>query len=210
MNITLPVAVVGATGLVGEAILTQLHALGYREVYALASQASVGKTIDLDEASFTVQWGEGFDFNQVRVVIIAAGSSVATTLVPRALKAGCWVIDKSSAHRLDAGVPLVIPSVNAHALEACQGPSLIASPNCTVTPLVMALKPLLDLQALQSVHVATYQSVSGSGRQGMQALFEQSCAHLNTKAIPESDLYDDPIALIVCQALGSRCQWLHR
>ena len=196
------VAVVGATGLVGQDLLAQLCGKGCQIIYALARQSSVGKRVPYGEEDLQVEWAESFDFTQVDVVFMAAGSECSRALSPKAVAAGCWVIDKSSAYRNDPTVPLVVPEVNGERLIPLFVPQLISSPNCSVTPLVMALAPLAKKAKILRANVATYQSVSGSGRAGIQALLDQSCAHLNTRPAPASSIYDAPIGFNCIPAIG--------
>lgn len=156
------IAVVGASGVVGRILLKFLNS-----PIALASSKSVGVRIPTNNGYSTVKNLSDFDFKQCRVVFFVCGSEVSKQYVPLALKAGCIVIDGSSYYRMHKDIPLIIPEINAKDIGNHQ---LIASPNCTVTPLLMALKPLDHLFSLKEVFVASYQAVSGAGKQMLEQL----------------------------------------
>ena len=172
------VAVVGATGNVGREILNVLAERQFPldEVAAVASSRSTGNVIDFGDSGKTlkVQNIEHFDFSGWDMALFAAGSDVSKTYVPVAAKAGCTVIDNSSLYRMDPDVPLIVPEVNAEAIAGYRKKNIIANPNCSTAQLVVALKPLHDAARIKRVVVATYQSVSGTGKSGMDELFEQS------------------------------------
>ncbi len=172
------VAVVGATGTVGREILNVLAERQFPldEIAALASARSTGDVIDFGEGGETLKVRniEHFDFAGWDMALFAAGSEVSKVYVPRAADAGCTVIDNSSLYRMDPDVPLIVPEVNAEAIAGFARKNIIANPNCSTAQLVVALKPLHDAAKIKRVVVATYQSVSGSGKAGMDELFEQS------------------------------------
>ncbi len=172
------VAVVGATGNVGREILNILAERQFPadEVAAIASARSTGDVIDFGDSGQTlaVKNLEHFDFAGWDIALFSAGASVSKAHAPRAAAAGCTVIDNSSCFRMDPDVPLVVPEVNAEALAGYARKNIIANPNCSTAQLVVALKPLHDAAKIKRVVVATYQSVSGTGKSGMDELFEQS------------------------------------
>jgi aspartate-semialdehyde dehydrogenase len=172
------VAVVGATGNVGREMLNILAERQFPvdEVAAVASARSTGDVIDFGDSGqeLKVKNLEHFDFAGWDMALFAAGSDVSKVHAPRAAQAGCTVIDNSSLFRMDPDVPLIVPEVNAEAISGYAKKNIIANPNCSTAQLVVALKPLHDFAKIKRVVVATYQSVSGAGKQGMDELFEQS------------------------------------
>jgi len=172
------VAVVGATGNVGREILNILHERQFplAELAAVASPRSTGDIIDFGDSGkeLKVQNLEHFDFSGWDMALFAAGSEASKRHVPRAAEAGCTVIDNSSLYRMDPDVPLIVPEVNAHAIDGYRARNIIANPNCSTAQLVVALKPLHEAATIRRVVVSTYQSVSGTGKAGMDELFEQS------------------------------------
>jgi aspartate-semialdehyde dehydrogenase len=172
------IAVVGATGNVGREILNVLAERQFPadEVAAVASGRSTGDVIDFGDSGkeLRVKNLEHFDFADWDMALFAAGSEVSKTYAPIAAQAGCTVIDNSSLYRMDPDVPLIVPEVNAEAISGYRKRNIIANPNCSTAQLVVALKPLHDAAKIKRVVVATYQSVSGTGKAGMDELFEQS------------------------------------
>jgi aspartate-semialdehyde dehydrogenase len=171
------VAVVGATGNVGREILTTLseRAFPVRDVVALASSRSIGKEVSFgDDKTLKVRDLETFDFKGVDIVLSSPGAKVSAVHSPRAAKAGAVVIDNTSYWRMDPEVPLVVPEVNADAIGNYRKKGIIANPNCSTIQMVVALKPLHDVARIKRVVVATYQSVSGKGRDAMDELFTQT------------------------------------
>jgi aspartate-semialdehyde dehydrogenase len=179
------VAVVGATGLVGETMVSVLEerAFPVAELFPLASERSLGRSVSFRGRSYPVQELRHFDFTRVRLALFSAGAAVSREYVPRALAAGCLVIDNTSEFRYREDVPLVVPEVNPEALGAVGAGGLIANPNCSTIQLVLVLKPLLDAAGLERVDVATYQSVSGAGRAALEELARQSIAALSGKGV---------------------------
>ena len=157
-------AVVGATGAVGQIVLEEIQRQGlkYETLKLLASARSVGKTLLVGGREITVELLEPSAFDGVDVVIASTPDEVAAEFVPWAVERGAVVVDESAFFRMDPRVPLVIPEVNAEALDNHQG--IIASPNCSTTQMVVALKPLFDAAGLKRVIVSTYQAVSGAAR----------------------------------------------
>ena len=172
------VVVVGATGNVGREMLNILAERQFPldEIAAVASPRSTGDVIDFGDSGteLKVRNIEHFDFKGWDMALFAAGSPVSKVYAPRAAAAGCTVIDNSSLFRMDPDVPLIVPEVNPQAIDGYRRKNIIANPNCSTAQLVVALKPLHDAATIRRVVVATYQSVSGVGKAGMDELFEQS------------------------------------
>jgi len=176
---TYKIAVVGATGNVGREMLNILSARRFpaREVVALASTRSLGKKVSYGEQDIlTTQVLDRFDFSDVDIALFSPGSAVSKEFAPKAASRGCVVIDNTSCFRMDPEIPLVVPEVNAAALAGFRKRNIIANPNCSTMQMVVALKPLHDLAGIKRIVVATYQSVSGAGKEGMDELFEQTKA----------------------------------
>jgi aspartate-semialdehyde dehydrogenase len=178
------VAVVGATGAVGEEMLRVLErrAFPVRELRLFASSRSVGKRIDFKGEAITLRALESGAFRDVDVALFSAGAERSRAFAPQAVAEGAIVIDNSSAFRMDPEVPLVVPEVNAAALEKHAG--LIANPNCSTIQMVLALRPVRDLLGIRRVVVATYQSVSGAGRRAMGELEAATRARLEGRPEP--------------------------
>lgn len=173
------VAVVGATGNVGREILKTLSERKFpvSQVVALASRNSVGKEVSFgDTEILKVQALEDYDFKGTDIGLFSPGSAVSKIHAPRAAAAGCVVIDNTSQFRMDKDIPLVVPEVNADALKDFRKTNIIANPNCSTIQMVVALKPLHDVSKIKRVVVATYQSVSGAGKEGMDELYDQTKA----------------------------------
>lgn len=172
------VVVAGATGNVGREMLNILAEREFPadEVVALASSRSTGDVIDFGESgqTLTVKNIEHFDWSGWDMALFAIGSEATKKYAPIAAAAGCVVIDNSSLYRMDPDVPLIVPEVNAEAIDGYRRKNIIANPNCSTAQMVVALKPLHDVARIKRVVVATYQSVSGAGKAGMDELFEQS------------------------------------
>src|SRR5918998_4846419 len=172
------VVVVGATGNVGREMLNILAERQFPldEIAAVASPRSTGDVIDFGDTDekLKVRNIEHFDFAGWDMALFAAGSEASKAWVPVAARAGCTVIDNSSLYRMDPDVPLIVPEVNSEAIAGYRKKNIIANPNCSTAQLVVALKPLHDEARIKRVVVATYQSVSGTGKAGMDELFEQS------------------------------------
>ncbi|MBS7540026.1 aspartate-semialdehyde dehydrogenase [Ancylobacter lacus] len=172
------VAVAGATGNVGREMLDILAERGFPadEVVALASRRSVGTEVSFGDKTLKVKALENYDFSDVDICLMSAGGEVSKEWSPRIAAKGCVVIDNSSAWRYDSDVPLIVPEVNADAIKGFVKKYIIANPNCSTAQLVVALKPLHDLATITRVVVATYQSVSGAGKDAMDELFSQTRA----------------------------------
>jgi len=172
------VAVVGATGNVGREMLEVLHERGFPadEVVAIASRRSLGTDVSYGEGTLKVKALDNYDFSDTDIVLMSAGASVAKEWAPKIGRLGPVVIDNSSAWRYDPDVPLIVPEVNADAITTFSKKNIIANPNCSTAQLVVALKPLHDRAKIKRVVVATYQSVSGAGKEAMDELFTQARA----------------------------------
>ena len=174
------IAVVGATGNVGREMLNILAEREFPadEVFAIASRRSMGVEVSYGERTLKCQDLEQFDFSQVDFCLMSAGSAVAKQWAPKIGAMGCIVIDNSSCWRYDQEVPLIVPEVNAQALEEYMRRktrrNIIANPNCSTAQLVVVLKPLHDVAKIKRVVVATYQSVSGAGKEGLDELWNQT------------------------------------
>lgn len=170
------VAVVGATGAVGREMLQVLHERHFpvSEVIALASERSAGGQVSFGDDNLTVQDLAKFSFKGVDIVLSSPGAKISADFAPRAAKEGAVVIDNTSHFRMDPDVPLVVPEVNPHAIADHRKKGIIANPNCSTIQLVVALKPLHEAARVKRVVVATYQSVSGAGKEGMDELFNQT------------------------------------
>ena len=199
------VAVVGATGAVGEAMLGILEQRQFpvNNIYPLASSRSAGNSVVFNGRSLEVGRLDEFDFSTVDLGLFSAGGSVSAEYAPKAIAAGCLVVDNTSHFRNDPEIPLIVPEVNLHALEQHKG--IIANPNCSTIQMVVALKPIYDAVGICRINVATYQAVSGAGRRAIEELAGQTAALLNGKkptievmpkqiafnVIPEIDLFQD-------------------
>lgn len=171
------VAVVGATGNVGREILNILEerAFPVDDLVALASERSIGKEVSFGDTSvLKVQNLADFDFGGTDIVLSSPGASVSKVHSPRAAAAGAVVIDNTSFFRMDPDIPLVVPEVNEEAIAGYTKRNIIANPNCSTIQMVVALKPLHDIAKIKRVVVSTYQSVSGAGKGGMDALFDET------------------------------------
>lgn len=170
------IAVVGATGLVGEALLDILteSQLPIGKVHALASARSAGKTVAYGSGELVVSNLAEFDFSQVRLALFSAGASVSRDYAPQAVAAGAWVIDNTSEFRYDDAIPLVVPEANGTLLDDCGSPCIIANPNCSTIQMLVAIAPIHQAVGIERINVATYQSISGAGREATEDL-KQAC-----------------------------------
>jgi len=170
------VAVIGATGNVGREMLNILAEREFPadEVFAIASRKSMGVEVSFGDTRLKCRDLEQFDFKGVDFALMSAGSAVAKSWAPRIGAQGCVVIDNSSCWRMDPDVPLIVPEVNADAVVGFRKKNIVANPNCSTAQLVVVLKPLHDLAKIKRVVVATYQSVSGAGKEAMDELWDQT------------------------------------
>ena len=175
------VAVVGATGVVGESMLEILAERKFPvgKVYALASERSVGKTVTFGNKELHVEDLAQFDFSKVQIGLFSPGASVSAIYAPKAAEAGCVVIDNTSQFRYDDDIPLVVPEVNEDAIAGYTSRGIIANPNCSTIQMVVALKPIYDAVGIERVNVCTYQAVSGAGRDLIEDLVRETTTLLN-------------------------------
>lgn len=185
MSRPLNVAVVGATGAVGEMILTVLQERHFpiNNLYPLASSRSAGKVIQFNKQKYDVEDVANFDFADADIALFSAGSSVSQQYAPIAAEKGCVVIDNTSCFRYDDDIPLVVPEVNASRIADYTHRGIIANPNCSTIQMVVALKPLQDAVGIERINVATYQAVSGSGKTAVHELLTQCGELLNGRPI---------------------------
>jgi len=179
------VAVVGATGAVGETIVSILQERKFPvgNLYLLAGSRSSGTKVEFNGKYITVTNLAEFDFSQVQIGLFSAGGSISAEYAPKAAEAGCIVIDNTSHFRYDDDIPLVIPEVNAHAVALYKNRNIIANPNCSTIQMLVALKPIYDAVGIERINVATYQAVSGTGKEAIEELAGQTAAILTTKDI---------------------------
>ena len=189
------VAVVGATGAVGEAMLSILAQRKFpvNNVYALASERSAGKRIEFGDKHLTVENLADFDFSKVQIGLFSAGGSISAEYAPKAAAAGCVVVDNTSHFRYDDDKPLVVPEVNAHAIARYKNTGIIANPNCSTIQMLVALKPIYDAVGIERINVCTYQAVSGTGKEAIEELAGQTAKLLNGKPI-DCEVYPKQIA----------------
>jgi aspartate-semialdehyde dehydrogenase len=189
------VAVVGATGAVGETMLDILEERMFpvSDVHVLASSRSAGKPLQFAGKQLTVGNLEGFDFNGIDIGLFSAGAAVSDVHAPRASAAHCVVIDNTSRFRYDDDIPLVVPEVNAHAIAQHVNRGIIANPNCSTIQMVVALKPIYDAAGIERINVCTYQAVSGTGKRAIEELAQQTAALLNGTPV-ERQVYPKQIA----------------
>jgi aspartate-semialdehyde dehydrogenase len=192
------VAVVGATGAVGETMLSILAERKFPvdQVYALASSRSAGKRVAFGDKTLKVEDLDTFDFSKTPIGLFSPGASVSAIYAPKAAAAGCVVIDNTSQFRYEDDIPLVVPEVNRHAIAGYKTRGIIANPNCSTIQMLVALKPIKDAVGIERINVATYQSVSGTGKEAIEELASQTAHLLNGKPI-ESKVYPKQIAFNV-------------
>jgi aspartate-semialdehyde dehydrogenase len=201
------VAVVGATGVVGETMISILEQRDFpvRNLYPLASSRSAGKTIMFKGKTVRVTELAEFDFSQAQIGLFSAGGSISEEFAPRAAAAGCVVIDNTSHFRRDEDIPLIVPEVNVEALAGYSRRNIVANPNCSTIQMVVALKPIYDAVGIERINVATYQAVSGAGKEAVEELAGQTASLLSGKeaklkvfpkriafnALPHIDVFQD-------------------
>lgn len=198
------VAVVGATGAVGEVMLEILaERLGKNiVVHALASERSLGTVVSYGNRELDVEVLEDYDFTGTDYALFSAGGSISATHAPRACAAGAIVIDNTSEFRYRDEYPLVVPEVNGHALDGLGPGALVANPNCSTMQMVVALAPIHREFGIERVNVATYQSVSGAGRKGLEELARQTADRLAMREVtPQA--FAQPIAFNVLASIDS-------
>jgi aspartate-semialdehyde dehydrogenase len=198
MSKTYDVAVVGATGAVGETMISILEERNFPvgKVYALASERSAGKRIPFKGGSLVVEDLASFDFSKVQIGLFSPGASVSAEYAPKAAAAGCVVIDNTSQFRYDDDIPLVVPEVNPEKVADYKNRGIIANPNCSTIQMLVALKPIYDAVGITRINVATYQAVSGTGKEAIEELATQTANLLNAKPVKAS-VYPKQIAFNV-------------
>ncbi len=198
MSKTYDVAVVGATGAVGETMIAILEERNFPvgKVYALASERSAGKRIPFKDGSLVVEDLATFDFSKVQIGLFSPGASVSAEYAPKAAAAGCVVIDNTSQFRYDDDIPLVVPEVNPEKVADYKNRGIIANPNCSTIQMLVALKPIYDAVGISRINVATYQAVSGTGKEAIEELATQTANLLNAKPVTPS-VYPKQIAFNV-------------
>jgi len=189
------VAVVGATGAVGETIMKVLEERNFPvgKLYPLASSRSAGKKIEFNGEWITVEDLETFDFSKVQIGLFSPGASVSAIYAPKAAAAGCVVVDNTSQFRYDDDIPLVVPEVNPDAIAGYKNRGIIANPNCSTIQMLVALKPIYDAVGIERINVATYQAVSGTGKEAIEELAKQTADIMNLKSV-ECEVYPKQIA----------------
>jgi aspartate-semialdehyde dehydrogenase len=201
------IAVVGATGGVGETMLSILQERNFpvENIYALASSRSAGSTIRFNGKTVVVEELEKFDFKGVDIGLFSPGASISKIHAPRAAEAGCVVVDNTSEFRNVDDIPLVVPEVNPHAIADYKNRGIIANPNCSTIQMLVALKPIHDVANIERINVCTYQAVSGTGKEAIEELAKQTAELLNGRpavcevypkqiafnAIPQIDDFQD-------------------
>ncbi|RXJ72970.1 aspartate-semialdehyde dehydrogenase [Veronia nyctiphanis] len=189
------IAVLGATGAVGRTMIEVLEERKFpiRNLHLLASERSAGETIRFNGKSVRVQDVETFDWSQVQIALFSAGSEASERWAPVAADEGVIVIDNTSRYRYDYDIPLVVPEVNPEAIADFRNRNIIANPNCSTIQMLVALKPIYDAAGIERINVATYQSVSGSGKSGVDELAGQTVKLLNSQEA-EPSVYKKQIA----------------
>lgn len=195
MSRKLNIAIVGATGAVGEAFLTVLEERNFplKNLYPLASSRSTGKTVYFKNQHLEVLDLAEFDFSLVDIALFSAGGSISKEYAPKAVAAGCIVIDNTSCFRYEKDIPLVVPEVNPQRIADYSKRGIIANPNCSTIQMVVALKPLYDAAGISRINVATYQSVSGTGKKAVSELIAQMGDLLNGRPA-KCEVYPEQIA----------------
>ena len=192
------VCILGATGAVGEAMLSILEQRNFPvgDLYPLASSRSAGSRATFHGEEITVLDVEGFDFSKTQIGLFSAGGSVSARYAPIAAAAGCVVIDNTAHFRYDDDIPLVVPEVNPHAIAQYTNRGIIANPNCSTIQMLVALKPIHDAVGIERINVATYQAVSGTGKEAIDELADQTRALLNLQEV-KIEVYPKRIAFNV-------------
>ena len=177
------VAVLGATGLVGDTMIKVLEERKFpvAELFPLASNRSLGKSVEFNGKKVPVIDVDTFDFANADIGLFSAGGEISRIYAPKAAAAGCVVIDNTSEFRYDEDIPLVVPEVNPEAIAQFKQRRIIANPNCSTIQMLVALKPLHDAAKIERINVATYQSVSGAGKEAVEELAAQSVALMSGK-----------------------------
>lgn len=195
MSKTYDVAVVGATGAVGETMMAVLAERDFPvgKLYPLASERSAGNTVEFKGKEYTIENLADFDFSKVQIGLFSAGGSISAEFAPKAAAAGCVVIDNTSHFRYDDDIPLVVPEVNPDQIANYKSRGIIANPNCSTIQMLVALKPIYDAVGIERINVATYQAVSGTGKDAIEELAHQTKALLTFEEV-EAKVYPKQIA----------------
>jgi aspartate-semialdehyde dehydrogenase len=198
------VAIVGATGAVGEVMISVLEERNFpvRNLYLLASKRSAGKSVMFRGKSVRVTDLAAFDFSQAQIGLFSAGGSISEEYAPKAAAAGCVVIDNTSHFRRDDDIPLIVPEVNIESLAGYSNRNIIANPNCSTIQMLVALKPIYDAVGIERINVATYQAVSGTGKEAIEELAGQTARLLNGKDV-SCEVYPKQIAFNVLPQIDS-------
>jgi aspartate-semialdehyde dehydrogenase len=196
--ISINIAIVGATGIVGSTLLSILEERQFpiKKLYLLASARSVGQLCEFKNQSYWIEDVAHFDFSQTQLCFFCASNAISEEYAPKAVQSGNIVIDKSSYFRDHKDIPLIVPEVNPEALSDFGQSGIIASPNCSTIPIAMALKPINEAAGITRVNIATYQSVSGTGKDAVTELVEQTVQSLNGTPI-KMNVYPQQIAFNV-------------
>ena len=198
MSKNVNVAIVGATGAVGEALIEILEQRNFPvgELYLLASERSAGTTLMFKNKPIMVTDLAEFDFSKAQIGLFSAGGSISEVYAPKAAAAGCIVVDNTSHFRYDDDIPLVVPEVNPEAIASYTTRNIIANPNCSTIQMLVALKPIHDAVGIKRISVATYQAVSGTGKPAIEELAKQTAELLNGREA-KAEVYPQQIAFNV-------------
>lgn len=196
---TFDLAVLGATGAVGGSMLEILaeRAFPVGQVYALASERSAGGRVEFGDTHLRVQDAANFDFSRVQIALFSAGSAASEKYAPKAVAAGCVVIDNTSRFRYEDDIPLVVSEVNPRDIAKYKGRGIIANPNCSTMQMLVALKPIHDAVGVERINVATYQAVSGAGARAIEELAQQTARLLNAQPIEAGGKFPKQMAFNV-------------
>lgn len=189
------IAIIGATGIVGEALLDIVGSRNFPvdQLHAVASQRSKGSKVKYGKELLTVEALDEFDFTNIDIAFFSAGGSISKEYAPKAASQNCVVIDNTSEFRYVDNIPLIVPEVNPNEIEKYQETNIIANPNCSTIQMLVALKPLHDRFCIQNINVSTYQAVSGSGKDGIEELLQQSSSYIDQRTM-EKKVYPKQIA----------------
>jgi len=189
MKDSVNVAIVGATGMVGETMLDILAERKFpvNKLHALASERSLGKSVNFGGKEIACEVLDDHDFSDTDIALFSAGGSISEQHAPRAAGAGCIVVDNTSHFRMDEDIPLVVPEVNRDAIADYTNRNIIANPNCSTIQMLVALKPIYDVAGITRINVATYQAVSGAGRSAVERLAQQTATLLNGRPLESED-----------------------
>ena len=201
------IAIVGATGIVGESLLDILHSRNFpsSEIDVIASSRSVDTKVKYGDQLLSIVAIDSYDFSDTDIAFFSAGSEVSKKYVPEATKSGTIVIDNTSEFRYIDNIPLIIPEVNPEHIKDYKDTNIISNPNCSTIQMLVALKPVHDRFHIEEINVSTYQAVSGSGKKGINELIEQSHAYFDQKKI-NSSVYPKQIAFNVLPFVDSFCE----